>query len=728
MAGIAAQMKDLKRRGLQRILQGMNLAEQTVDEAHAQAYHNFDTLGNFLAHFKQSLQSATNSLEKVTKQQSNVASNVHAYIHSELSGDTDAPTGELLDFFATQDDEASTHAVMLQEVTERFYYACNDITNTVLQNMLHSLNELIIQPIVRDEELNVTTKELLDERKKLNLDYDAYKRATPGDQQDKYEAKLRAAKDKFEACSKRVTDHLALRNYNRSKILVHSVLSLIQQYQLFFVASSSVFQEVTGVLNPLLVHYQMDERQFMDMAKRDTRPPRQPVKDGASVPSVAPSRPEPPHSPSHKAPPVVPPKPTHPVRHPSPPRSPPISSREIPINGTNTTNGNGVTQPSVNKNYGTNGVTPPKPKETPLVPDDLMGDHPAPKPTPTPTPTPAPQPTPAPTTTANIFDAWEGMGGHSEPFIDTSFVGDTPLAPNATSPIPPHTPLTPHPPHTTPSQPPPTNLFGDDPLFGGFDFGKPSTTPLQPQPAQPTYKPQPTNNNPNNFSMPQQPNFKQQPSSYPQQTPPQGRGGYNNMPPPQQQPSYKPMPGGFPQPGGPGGFGGPMPGGGFPQPGGPNPNFTQQPGGGFGVPPFGPSSFAGAGGPTGAGGPGPAGSSAPRPGPPYGSVFFPPPDSDGLDAATASKLRQWAEKGGKKANLRALLSTIHEVLWPDSGWEVKGLGELISPAQVKRVYRQATLIVHPDKVASCTEEQKIIAKRIFECLRESYDTFKNEPQ
>lgn len=29
---------------------------------------------------------------------------------------------------------------------------------------------------------------------------------------------------------------------------------------------------------------------------------------------------------------------------------------------------------------------------------------------------------------------------------------------------------------------------------------------------------------------------------------------------------------------------------------------------------------------------------------------------------------------------------MHEVLWTDSGWEQKGLGELVSPAQVKKAY------------------------------------------
>ena len=37
---------------------------------------------------------------------------------------------------------------------------------------------LVIKPITRDEELNVITKELTEERKRLNLDYDAYRRAS----------------------------------------------------------------------------------------------------------------------------------------------------------------------------------------------------------------------------------------------------------------------------------------------------------------------------------------------------------------------------------------------------------------------------------------------------------------------------------------------------------------------------------------------------------------------
>jgi hypothetical protein len=269
-------------------------------------------------------------------------------------------------------------------------------------------------------------------------------------------------------------------------------------------------------------------------------------------------------------------------------------------------------------------------------------------------------------------------------------------------------------------------------MFDDFDFGKPATTPLKPQqstfPQQPNYKSAPGNN----FNMPQQPGFKPQANSFPQQPKPNYGTGFN-APPFGGMPQHKPaagMPGGFPQqPSG-------MPGG-FPQqPGGMPGGFGQQPGGfppgygagGHGGPP--PGGFpAGGYGPSGGHGYRPPGA-GPAPGFNAGatfSSFLPQQEADGLDAALVTKIRQWSEKGGKKNTLRVLLSTLHEVLWQDSGWELRGPGELVSPANTKRAYRQATLIVHPDKVSSCTEEQKLIAKRIFEILSESYEVFKKEP-
>ena len=43
--------------------------------------------------------------------------------------------------------------------------------------------------------------------------------------------------------------------------------------------------------------------------------------------------------------------------------------------------------------------------------------------------------------------------------------------------------------------------------------------------------------------------------------------------------------------------------------------------------------------------------------------------------------------------------------------------------QVKIAYRRAMLVVHPDKCADVTPEQKFVAKRVFEAVNEAWATF-----
>uniref|UniRef100_A0A8C0D2G7 Cyclin-G-associated kinase n=1 Tax=Balaenoptera musculus TaxID=9771 RepID=A0A8C0D2G7_BALMU len=70
-------------------------------------------------------------------------------------------------------------------------------------------------------------------------------------------------------------------------------------------------------------------------------------------------------------------------------------------------------------------------------------------------------------------------------------------------------------------------------------------------------------------------------------------------------------------------------------------------------------------------------------------------DSDPLKL----KLLDWTE--GKERNIRALLSTLHTALWDDERrWTPVGMADLVTPAQVKKHYRRAVLVVHPDKVGT----------------------------
>ncbi|WVZ90667.1 hypothetical protein U9M48_036949 [Paspalum notatum var. saurae] len=81
------------------------------------------------------------------------------------------------------------------------------------------------------------------------------------------------------------------------------------------------------------------------------------------------------------------------------------------------------------------------------------------------------------------------------------------------------------------------------------------------------------------------------------------------------------------------------------------------------------------------------------------------------------EIKRWA--AGKEGNLRALLSTLQYVLWPECGWQPVSLTDLITGAAVKKVYRKATLCIHPDKVQQkgANLQQKYIAEKVFDLLK-----------
>ena len=67
--------------------------------------------------------------------------------------------------------------------------------------------------------------------------------------------------------------------------------------------------------------------------------------------------------------------------------------------------------------------------------------------------------------------------------------------------------------------------------------------------------------------------------------------------------------------------------------------------------------------------------------------------ADSIDARVA----MW--KGGKADNLRALLSSLEIVLWPEAEWKKIGMAELVLPNKVKIQYMKGIAKVHPDKVS-----------------------------
>ncbi|KAL5554928.1 hypothetical protein UlMin_037164 [Ulmus minor] len=90
------------------------------------------------------------------------------------------------------------------------------------------------------------------------------------------------------------------------------------------------------------------------------------------------------------------------------------------------------------------------------------------------------------------------------------------------------------------------------------------------------------------------------------------------------------------------------------------------------------------------------------------------------------EIKRWA--AGKEGNLRALLSTLQYVLWPECGWQPVSLTDMITAVSVKKVYRKATLCIHPDKVQQkgANLQQKYIAEKVFDLLKEAWNKFNSE--
>jgi hypothetical protein len=61
-----------------------------------------------------------------------------------------------------------------------------------------------------------------------------------------------------------------------------------------------------------------------------------------------------------------------------------------------------------------------------------------------------------------------------------------------------------------------------------------------------------------------------------------------------------------------------------------------------------------------------------------------------------AKVTAW--QNGKESNIRALLSSLDLILWPEAGWKKVNMAELVVVNKVKIVYMKAIAKVHPDKV------------------------------
>ncbi|XP_073220578.1 uncharacterized protein [Cicer arietinum] len=83
---------------------------------------------------------------------------------------------------------------------------------------------------------------------------------------------------------------------------------------------------------------------------------------------------------------------------------------------------------------------------------------------------------------------------------------------------------------------------------------------------------------------------------------------------------------------------------------------------------------------------------------------------------------------GKETDIRLLLSTLHQILWPESGWSAVPYMSIIESSKVKKAYQKARLCLHPDKLQQRGAKllQKYIAEKAFSILQDAWTTFISE--
>lgn len=86
-------------------------------------------------------------------------------------------------------------------------------------------------------------------------------------------------------------------------------------------------------------------------------------------------------------------------------------------------------------------------------------------------------------------------------------------------------------------------------------------------------------------------------------------------------------------------------------------------------------------------------------------------------------IRLWS--AGKETNIKILLSKLHHILWPNSGWCAIPLTSLTESSQVKKAYQKARLCLHPDKLQQrgATLPQKYVAEKAFSILQDAWAAF-----
>lgn len=189
MESFTEKMFDFQRRATQAVLQKMGASETTIDEQFENTHTNFKRLGEFLTHLEESTQSSLTQMEKMCFANNQLASSLCNFVLSELSNDdTEFSTGLLSKFFLKTSTnpnlsqmentkEFELRQSKFQESVQRLYDSFGTMGHENMASTQDEINHKIVRPIKRDQDYNKVTKQLIEKRKKLNLDYDSIKRS-----------------------------------------------------------------------------------------------------------------------------------------------------------------------------------------------------------------------------------------------------------------------------------------------------------------------------------------------------------------------------------------------------------------------------------------------------------------------------------------------------------------------------------------------------------------------
>jgi hypothetical protein len=100
-------------------------------------------------------------------------------------------------------------------------------------------------------------------------------------------------------------------------------------------------------------------------------------------------------------------------------------------------------------------------------------------------------------------------------------------------------------------------------------------------------------------------------------------------------------------------------------------------------------------------------------------------DRDNVKKELHAKLLAWSGdiNQGTLKNIRALLTTMHNVLWDDCNWKALTLADCVQGGKVKRNYYKAIRLVHPDRSQKAPPKQKYISEQIFTALNAAWDKY-----